>query len=173
MSSIPNYCSNRTGYYTLYTSIIYEGDYILRSTYKQDDRSSRKQNKCNKIIKKHYSNDSPRSSSYLNKNAASTNENIEILLSYQETLKRKVNAIKSLEDKILELENDQATIEGIPTESRNFKSKEELNLITKFIVTNTTKKKANVQKRPKQPAETIKLAKLQIAKFGGGLTTWQ
>ena len=68
----------------------------------------------------------------MNKNAANSNENIEVLLSYQETLKRKVNAIKSLEDKILELEDEQATIEVIPTESRNFKSKEELNLINKI-----------------------------------------
>ena len=41
---------------------------------------------------------------YLNKNAANTNETIEVLSSYQDTLKDKINAIETLEDKILELQ---------------------------------------------------------------------
>ena len=42
---------------------------------------------------------------------------LEILLSYQYTLKRKINAVKTLEDKILEQEEDPATMEAILTES--------------------------------------------------------
>ena len=111
--------------------------------------------------------------SYLNEDA--TNETIEILSSYQDTLKRKINAVKTLEDEILELENNPAVIEAILTESTKFKyeSKEKLYLITKFIETNTRKKETNVQTRSKQPADTMKLPKLEIAKFRGDPTTSQ
>ena len=61
---------------------------------------------------------------------------LEILSSYQYTLKRKINTVKTLEDKILELEDDTATIEAILTESTKFEieSKGKLKLITKFII---------------------------------------
>ena len=109
--------------------------------------------------------------SYLNEDA--TNETIEILSSYQDTLKRKINAVKTLEDEILELENNPAVTEAILTESTKLKyeSKEKLYLITKFIETNTRKKETNVQTRSKQPADTMKLPKLEIAKFRGDPTT--
>ena len=79
------------------------------------------------------------------------------------------------EDEILELENDLAIIEAILTESTKFEieSKVKLNLITKFIATNTRKKETNVQTPSKQPTDTIKLPKLEIVKFGGDSTTWQ
>ena len=50
---------------------------------------------------------------YLNEDA--TNETIEILSSYQDTLKRKINAVKTLENEILELENGPTIIEAILT----------------------------------------------------------
>ena len=80
---------------------------------------------------------------YLNEDA--TNETIEILSSYQDTLKCKINAVKTLEDEILELENDPALTEAILTESTKFEieSRRKLNLITKFIVTNTRKKETD------------------------------
>ena len=79
---------------------------------------------------------------YLNEDATNTNETIETLSSYQDTLKSKTNASKTLEKEILELEDDPATIEEILTESTKFQieNKAKLNLITKFIGTNTTKK---------------------------------
>ena len=58
---------------------------------------------------------------YLNEDA--TNETIEILSFYQDTLKRKINAVKALEDEILALENDPAIIEAILTEVTNSKLK--------------------------------------------------
>ena len=99
---------------------------------------------------------------YLDEDA--TNETIEILSSYQDTLKRKINAVKTLEDEILELENDPAIIEAILTESTKFEieSKGKLNLITKFISTNTRKKETNVKIPSMQPTDTIKLPKLEI-----------
>ena len=42
---------------------------------------------------------------------------LEILSSYQYTLKGKINAVKTLEDTILEQEEDPATMEAILTES--------------------------------------------------------
>ena len=99
---------------------------------------------------------------YLDEDA--TNETIEILSSYQDTLKRKINAVKTLEDEILELENDPAIIEAILTESTKFEieSKGKLNLITKFISTNSRKKETNVKIPSMQPTDTIKLPKLEI-----------
>ena len=99
---------------------------------------------------------------YLDEDA--TNETIEIFSSYQDTLKRKINAVKTLEDEILELENDPAVIEAILTESTKFEieSKGKLNLITKFISTNTRKKETNVKIPSMQPTDTIKLPKLEI-----------
>ena len=110
---------------------------------------------------------------YLNEDA--TSETLEILSFYQDKLKRKINAVKTLEDEILELENNPAVIEAILTESTKFKyeSKEKLYLITKFIEANTRKKETNVQTRSKQPADTMKLPKLEIAKFRGDPTTSQ
>ena len=61
---------------------------------------------------------------------------LEILSSYQDTLKRKINTVNTLEDEFLELEDDKATTEVILTESTKFEieSKRKLNLITKFII---------------------------------------
>ena len=94
---------------------------------------------------------------YLNEEATNTNQAIEILSSYQGPLKCKINAFKTLADEILELEDDQASIESILTASTKFKieSKGKPNLMTEFIGTNTTKKETNAQTRPKQPADTI------------------
>ena len=60
---------------------------------------------------------------------------LEILSSYQDTLKRQINTVNTLEDEFLELEDDKATTEVILTESTKFEieSKRKLNLITKFI----------------------------------------
>ena len=86
---------------------------------------------------------------YLNEDATNTNETMEILSFYQNTLKCKINAAKSLEDEILELKDDPATIETILTVSTKFEieSKGKLHLTTKFITINTRKKGTNVQTR--------------------------
>ena len=58
-------------------------------------------------------------------------------------LKRKINAVKTLKDKIFKLEDNPVTAEAILTNNTKFEIeiKENLKLITEFIVTNTTKKK--------------------------------
>ena len=79
---------------------------------------------------------------YLNEGATNTKETIETLSSYQDTLKRKTNAVKTLE----ELEDDPATIEPIRTESTKFEIEinGELNMIAEFFATNKRKKQTNV-----------------------------
>ena len=61
---------------------------------------------------------------------------LEILSSYQDTLKRKINTVNTLEDEFLELEDGKATTEVILTKSTKseLESKRKLNLITKFII---------------------------------------
>ena len=65
------------------------------------------------------------------------------------------------------------TIEAILTESKKFEieSKGKINLITRFIATNTRKKQTNLQIRTKQPVDTITLPKIEIAKFSGDPTS--
>ena len=61
---------------------------------------------------------------------------LDILSSYQDTLKRKINTVNTLEDEFLELEDGKATTEVILTKSTKseIESKRKLNLITKFII---------------------------------------
>ena len=61
---------------------------------------------------------------------------LEILSSCQDTLKRKINTVNTLEDEFLELEDGKATTEVILTKSTKseLESKRKLNLITKFII---------------------------------------
>ena len=61
---------------------------------------------------------------------------LEILSSYQDTLKRKINTVNTLKDEFLELEDGKATTEVILTKSTKseIESKRKLNLITKFII---------------------------------------
>ena len=142
--------------------ILYEGGYTLRIIYKQHDWCSCKES-VRKVLNNIIATTFQEAQGYLNEDATNTNETIEILSSYQETLKRKINAAKTLEDQILELEYDPATIEAILTGSTKFgiESKGKLNLITKFIATNTRKKQTNIQTRWKQSTSTIKLPKLE------------
>ena len=51
----------------------------------------------------------------MNEDATNTNKIIEILSSHQDTLKHKINAVKTLEDEILQLEDEPDTIEATVT----------------------------------------------------------
>lgn len=82
---------------------------------------------------------------------------------------RKMNTDKTLDDEILELKDDPAGIETMFTGSTKVETetKVKLNLITKCIKRNETK----IHTRLNQPADAIKLPKLEIVKFGGDPTT--
>ena len=125
-----------------------------------DDALAWKKN-VRKVLKKIIATTLQEAQGYLNEDA--TNETLEILSFHQDKLKRKINAVKTLEDEILELENDPALTEAILTESTKFEieSRRKLNLITKFIVTNTRKKETDTQTRSKQPRLSYRNLKLQ------------
>ena len=99
-------------------------------------------------------------------------QTLKTLRSFQEVLKRKLTAIKTLEDEIISIINNPAEIEQIITESTTFEihSKAQLNLIQKHL-NNSLKLENNA--RTSKWKDTVKLPKLEIAKFDGDLTKWQ
>ena len=76
-----------------------------------------------------------------------TEENIEMLNSYQETIKRKINAVKTLEDEILDLEDDPNAMENILSESTRFEinSKAKLASVIKFVAANAMKNESKLE----------------------------
>ena len=96
-------------------------------------------------------------------------QTLETLRSFQEVLKRKLAAIKTLEDEIISIIDNPAEIEQIITESMTFEihSKAELNLIQKHL-NNSLKLENNA--RTSKWKDTVKLPKLEIAKFDGDPT---
>ena len=67
-----------------------------------------------------------------------TEARLDMLNSYHETLKKKLSAIKTLEDEICELKTDVTVIEAVINESTLFEisSKAKLNSINKFLCNN-------------------------------------
>ena len=94
---------------------------------------------------------------------------LETLRSFQEVLKRKLAAIKTLEDQIISIIDNPAEIEQIITESMTLEiqSKAQLNLIQKHL-NNSLKLENDV--RTSTWKDTVKLPKLEIAKFDGDPT---
>ena len=82
---------------------------------------------------------------YLNEDA--TNETLEILPFHQDKLKRKINAVKTLEDEILELENDPARIEAILTEHAKFEIESKEKQLDKEIYRNQYKTEKETYKQ--------------------------
>ena len=105
-----------------------------------------------------------------------TEENIQMLNSYQETLKRKINAVKTLEDEIVDLEDDPNIMENILSESTQseINSKAKLASIIKFVAANTMKNESKESKLEPmyRPNNIVNLPKLEIKKFGGDPTLW-
>ena len=67
-----------------------------------------------------------------------TEARLDILNSYHETLKKKLSAIKTLEDEICEVKTDVTVTEAVISESILFEisSKAKLNSINKFLCNN-------------------------------------
>ena len=86
---------------------------------------------------------------------------LKTLRSFQEILKKKLAAIKTLEDEIISIIDNPAEIEQI---SMTFEihSKDQLNLIQKHL--NNSLKLENYTRTSKWK-DTVKLRKLEIAKF--------
>ena len=66
----------------------------------------------------------------------STEDKAEMLYSYQETWKKKIAAIKTLEEEIIDLKNDTAIIEAFINEGRRLEitTKAKLNSINSFYL---------------------------------------
>ena len=103
-----------------------------------------------------------------------TEERLDMLNSYYETLKKKRSAIKTLEDDICELETDVTVIEAVIDESTLFEisSKAKLNSINKFLSQNIKNENSSQEFRLLQ-SDLVKLPKLEIQKFKDQLTCWQ
>ena len=98
-------------------------------------------------------------------------QTLETLRSFQEVLKRKLAAIETLEDEIISIIDNAAEIKQIITESLTFEihSKAQLNLVQKHL--NNSLRLEN-DARTSKWKDTVKLPKLEIAKFDGNPTKW-
>ena len=101
-------------------------------------------------------------------------ERLDMLNSYHESLKKKLSAIKTLEDEICELETDVTLIEPVISESTLFEisSKAKLNSINKFLSKNTKNENSSREFRTLR-SDSVKLPKLQNQKLKGDPTRWQ
>ena len=96
----------------------------------------------------------------------------ENLKSIAEVLKRKTAAIKTLEEKIVELETNIENMSQIINEGTRFEiyCKTKLYTLNKFLGKHTKRgHNDNITKR----VNTVKLPKLEISKFNGDPTKWQ
>ena len=85
---------------------------------------------------------------------------LEIINSYYETLKRKLAAIKKIEEEIVDASDDENIIEIILNESTTFEinMQARLNALHKFVNKNT-----KVENKSTSRHDTIKLPKLEIS----------
>ena len=130
-----------------------------------------------KLQKKHKIRDALKNVIYQSLNEAlqliekeETEENVEKLNSYRETLKRKIGAVKTLEDEIIELEEDEGNLVKIIEESNTFEieCKAKLNIINRH-----TQKNVDRKREKKENNNNVKLPKLEITKFDGDAIKWK
>ena len=130
-----------------------------------------------KLQKKHKIRDALKNVIYQSLNEAlqliekeETEENVEKLNSYRETLKRKIGAVKTLEDEIIELEEDEGNLVKIIEESNTFEieCKAKLNIINRH-----TQKNVERKREKKENNNNVKLPKLEITKFDGDAIKWK
>ena len=95
-----------------------------------------------------------------------TEARLDMLNSYHETLKKKLSAIKTLEDEICELGIDVTVIDDVINESSLFgiSSKNKLNSINKFLRKNV-KNENNSREVRTLRSDSVKLPKLEIQKL--------
>ena len=129
-----------------------------------------------KLQKKHKIRDALKNVIYQSLNEAlqliekyETEENVEKLNSYRETLKRKIGAVKTLEDEIIELEENAGNLVKIIEESNTFEieCKAKLNIINRH-----TQKNVERKREKKENNNNVKLPKLEITKFDGDAIKW-
>ena len=94
----------------------------------------------------------------------------EILKSAYETLKRKINAVKTIEDEIIDLSNDEKLIKNIIIESNEFEieAKSKLATLEKLVRT----QQPDVKNARRNENISMRLPKLEILKFCGEAKKW-
>ena len=132
-----------------------------------DEEVLKKKHDIRKILKTVIDNSMKEAESLMKENV--NEENIETLKTLHEVLKRKIAAVKTLEEEIVTILKNPEDMEVIITEGMTFEitAKSKLNLIQKFL--NKHKQPENVDKKValNRTKETVKLPKLEIAKFDG------
>ena len=94
----------------------------------------------------------------------------EKLKSVYETLKRKINAVKTIEDEIIDISNDEKLIEDIIVESNEFEIEAKSKLVTMEKL--VRKQQPDLKNTRRNENVSMRLPKLEIPKFCGGAKKW-
>ena len=98
------------------------------------------------------------------------------MYSYQESLKKKVPATKTLEEETINLENDPTIIETVVNEGTQFETTAKAKLNSKASKTLLSKafpSQTKVKEQSHARNEIVKLPELEISRFHGDPTAWQ
>ena len=94
----------------------------------------------------------------------------EKLKSAYETLKRKINAVKIIEDEIIDISNDEKLIKNIIIESNYFEIEVKSRVATMEKL--VRKQQPDVKNTLRNENVSMRLLKLEIPKFCGGAKKW-
>ena len=100
---------------------------------------------------------------------STTTEEGKLKLAY-ETLKRKINSVRTIEEEIINISNDEKLIEDIITESNEFEieAKSKLAILEKLVRT----QQPDVKNARQNENVSMRLPKLEIPKFCGDAKKW-
>ena len=99
-----------------------------------------------------------------------TTEEERLWKSAYENFKRKINAVKTIEDEIIDISNVEKRIEDIIIESNEFEIKAKLKLATLEKVVRT--QQSDVKNTRRNENVSMRLPKLEIPKFCGYAKKW-
>ena len=104
-------------------------------------------------------------------------DNISRLQSYQETIKRKLGAVKTIEKELIDLYKEPLDISRIINEGMEFEVEcnTKLIILEKFLNNQVKedKKPTKSNSTHGSPIEEVKLPKMEIRRFSGDPTKWQ
>ena len=104
-------------------------------------------------------------------------DNISRLQSYQETIKRKLGAVKTIEKELIDLYKEPLDISRIINEGMEFEVECNTKLIILEKILNNQvkedKKPTKSNSTHRSPKEEVKLPKMEIRRFSGDPTKWQ
>ena len=105
------------------------------------------------------------------------NDNLKLVVSSTlEVVKRKVAAIKKLEDETIDICESEEQLEQLVIESTDYEiyTKQNIARFSEFLNKNfSTSADRNVQRDAEKASANVRLPKLEILKFAGESTKWQ